>query len=364
MATLVVDKAPTLKDAARAAEAIAAADPHITRVVVFGSVAKRTQKPGSDIDIIAINHASRSLGEGRGAAEYALREVAEAACEIKCEVILTTIGDWEWSLEHARSSVFGEAHAHGITLVERPCPPSAPNAEETVMSRDDWGLALQDLEEAHRKNLELVRILKSIPGEAAAGQWHPADRDNAYLSALESAHMSIEKSLTALGRLHLRQHLDSHHNIDAMVAKLRPTPSGPFVDSVLETLDAAQDDGSHTNWRFAPYLGQSDSFQQMANPENTAAHIRAAANLLEHALAAIAKSAQRPTPIPTDDAAILNRCAEPIDYLRHHATPDYLQTGSSPPTTEEVFERIEGQRLGRISSEDVVAALEAERARL
>ena len=126
--------------------------------------------------------------------------------------------------------------------------------------------------------------------------------------------MSIEKSLTAPGRLHLRRYLDNTQNIDSMADKLRPTPSGPFVDSVLETLDTAN-------------------------------------------------SALRPTPIPTDDATILNRCAEPIDYLRHHATPDYLQTGAPPLPTEEIFERIEGQRLGRISSEEAVAALEAERAR-
>lgn len=140
--------------------------------------------------------------------------------------------------------------------------------------------------------------------------------------------MSIEKSLIALGRLHLRRHLDSHHDIDAMADKLRPTPSGPFVNNVLETLGTAEVDGAHTNWRLAPCLGQSDSFQQMITPENTAAHIRAAANLLENALAATAKSALRPNPIPVDAAATLNRCAQTIDYLRHHATPDYLRTGA------------------------------------
>ena len=363
MATLVVDKAPTLEDGARAAEAIAENDPSVVRVVVFGSVAKGTQQPESDIDIIVIIGKSWPPAENRGAAQYALRQAAEAACGIKCEVILTTIGEWEWNLEHARSSVFGEAHAHGITLFERPCPPSAPSAEEIAVLRDDWGLSLKDLEAAHRKNLELVRILKSIPGETAEGEWLLADSAYTYESALESAHMSIEKSLTALGRLHLRRHLDSHHNIDAMAAKLRPTPSGPFVDAVLETLGTAEDDGSHTNWRFAPYLGQSESFQQMVTPENTAAHIRAAADLIEHSLAAAAKSHMRPTPIPAEAAATLNRCAEPIDYLRHHADPDYLQTGALQLPTEEVFERIEGRRLGRISNEEAVAALEAERAR-
>ncbi len=330
MATLVADKAPTLDDAARGAEAIAAADPHIVRIVVFGSVAKSTQQPGSDIDIIVVTSTSRPSAEDRRATKYALRQAAETACGIKCEVILATIGEWEWSLEHARSSVFGEAHAHGVILMQRPCPPPALWAEEIAVLRDDWGLALKDLEEAHRKNLELIRILESIPGKAAAGEWLSADRGYAYESALESAHMSIEKSLTALGRLHLRRYLDNTHAIDVMAGKLRSTPSGRFVDSVLDTLDTAENDGSHTNWRLAPYLGQSDSFQQMIAPNNTAAHIRAAADLLEHALAATAKSALRPIPIPTDDATTLYRFAEPIDYLRHHATPDYLQTGIPP----------------------------------
>ncbi len=42
---------------------------------------------------------------------------------------------------------------------------------------------------------------------------------------------------------------------------------------------------------------------------------------------------------------------------------DQLSQMASRPTVEEVFERIEGRRLGRLSSEDAVAALEAERAR-
>ena len=335
MAILVADKAPTFDDAARAAEAIAAADPHIVRVVVFGSVAKQTQRPGSDIDLIAITEALRAVGTDSSASEHALRQAAEAAAGNRCEVILTTIGEWEWSIEHARSSVFGVARAQGITLTDRPCLLPAPSAEETVMPRDDWGLAVQDLNEAHRKNLELVRVLKSIHGEATSGEWFPADREHAYESALESAHMSIEKSLTALGRLHLRRHLDSSHDIDTMAGKLRPTPSGSFVDAVLDTLDTAESDGTHTNWRLAPYLGRSDSFQQMITPENAAGHIRAAADLLEHAIAAVAESPLRPDPVPADETAALARYRETIDYLHHHATPAHLRAGAPPPPTAE-----------------------------
>ena len=330
MATLVVDKAPTLDDAALAAEAMAAADPDVVRVVVFGSVAKQVQRPESDIDLIVITSAPRAGGTDHRAAEYALRQAAEAATGQRCEVILTTIGEWEWNLEHARSSVFGEAHAHGITLMQRPCQPPAPWVEETPVLRDDWGLAFKDLEEAHRKNLELVRILDSIPGKAAAGEWSSADRYYACESALESAHMSIEKSLTALGRLYLRRYLDHTHDIDAMARQLRSTPSGSFVDAVLDTLETAEDDGSHTNWRLAPYLSGSDSFQQMITPENAADHIHAAANLLEHAIAVATASPLRPTPIPPDTTTTLTRLATTITHLRHHADPTYLQTGALP----------------------------------
>ena len=173
-------------------------------------------------------------------------------------------------------------------------------APATSVLRDDWGLALEDLEGAHRKNLELVRILKSVPSEMAAGEWCPGDCENTYESALESAHRSIEKCLTALGRLHLRRHLDIHQGVDAMAGKLRSTPSGSLVDATLDTL---------------------------RTPENTAAHICAAANLLEHTLAVTVASVLRPIPIPVDAAATLNRYTEPIDYLRHHAT---AVTTSSP----------------------------------
>ena len=309
---------------------MAAADPDVVRVVVFGSVAKQTQRTESDIDLIVITATPRVASTDHRAAEYALRQAAEAATGQRCEVILTTIGEWEWNLEHARSSVFGEAHAHGTTLMQRPSPPPAPWAEETAVLRDDWGLALKDLEEAHRKNLELVRILESIPGKAAAGEWSSADRYYACESALESAHMSIEKSLTALGRLYLRRYLDHTHDIDAMARQLRSTPSGSFVDAALDTLETAEDDGSHTNWRLAPYLSWSDSFQQMITPENTAAHIHAAANLLEHAIAVATASPLRPTPIPPDTTATLTRLATTITHLRRNATPTYLQTGALP----------------------------------
>ena len=201
------------------------------------------------------------------------------------------------------------------------------------MPRDDWGLAVQDFDVAHRKHRELARILKSIPGEVAAGEWRSVDREDAYESALEASHMSIEKSLLALGRLYLRRHLDSRHDIDAMARQFRPTPSGSFVDAVLDTLDTAESDGTHTNWRLAPYLGRSDSFQQMITPENAADHIRAAADLLEHAIAALAESSLRPDPVPADGAATLARYQETIDYLRHHATPGYLRAGT-PSTAE------------------------------
>ncbi|WP_419918078.1 nucleotidyltransferase domain-containing protein [Candidatus Poriferisocius sp.] len=330
MVMLVARGAPTVGDAARAAEAIAAADPGIVRVVVYGSVAKQSQDDDSDIDIVAITSSTSAPGEGHEAARYGLRQAAEAACGIRCDVLLINIGEWEWVAEHARSSVFGEARAHGLTLWERPCPPAVPSAGECLMARDDWLLAIADLRVAGRKNRELARTLKSIPRWVAEGEWGVEDRQDACESMLEVAHMSIERSLLALGRLHLRRYLDNHHNIDAMAHQLRLTPSGSFVEALLGDLDTAEKDGKHTNWRFSPYFGSSDSFRVMITPENTADHIGVAAGLIEHAITCVEESPMRHHPVPTYAANTLTRAWEPIGFLRRHATPDYLREGVLP----------------------------------
>ena len=41
-----------------------------------------------------------------------------------------------------------------------------------------------------------------------------------------------------------------------------------------------------------------------------------------------APTLERPNPIPTDEAATLNRCTQTTNHLRNHANPEYLRTGT------------------------------------
>lgn len=67
--------------------------------------------------------------------------------------------------------------------------------------------------------------------------------------------------------------------------------------------------------------------------------------------------------VPDEVHSVLVRRARQAGQSLQQYLSDQLSQMASHPTMEEVFERIEGRSLGRITSEDAVAALEAERAR-
>lgn len=67
--------------------------------------------------------------------------------------------------------------------------------------------------------------------------------------------------------------------------------------------------------------------------------------------------------VPDEVHSVLVRRAQKAGQSLQQYLSNQLSQMASHPTIEEVFERIEGRRLGKISSEDVVAALDAERAR-
>lgn len=67
--------------------------------------------------------------------------------------------------------------------------------------------------------------------------------------------------------------------------------------------------------------------------------------------------------VPDEVHIVLVQRARKAGQSLQQYLSDQLSQMASRPTMEEVFERIEGQSLGRVSSEEAVAALEAERAR-
>jgi len=67
--------------------------------------------------------------------------------------------------------------------------------------------------------------------------------------------------------------------------------------------------------------------------------------------------------VPEEVHRVLVRRAKQAGQSLQQYLSDQLSQMASRPTMEEVFERVENQRSGCISSEEAVAALEAERAR-
>ena len=67
--------------------------------------------------------------------------------------------------------------------------------------------------------------------------------------------------------------------------------------------------------------------------------------------------------VPDEVHCVLVSRAKKAGQSLQQYLSEQLSQMTSHPTVEEVFERIEGQSLGRLTSEDAVAALQAERAR-
>ena len=67
--------------------------------------------------------------------------------------------------------------------------------------------------------------------------------------------------------------------------------------------------------------------------------------------------------VPDEVHSVLVSRAQKAGKSLQRYLSDELCQMASMPTAEEVFERIEKQSLGRLTSEDAVAALDAERAR-
>lgn len=82
-----------MEDAIRAAAALTDNAVGARRVLLFGSVAKGTQKAGSDIDLVAVFDDIGNY-EARSGIERAARRAAEAASGRLCDIMVTDRAEW------------------------------------------------------------------------------------------------------------------------------------------------------------------------------------------------------------------------------------------------------------------------------
>ena len=130
---------PTVADARRAAEVLAAAG--AGRVLLYGSVARGEQTPESDIDLVAIFD---DLGDyaDRWRRRSILREEARQACGWPVEVLVTDRPEWRIRSERLRSTLERRIAPQVVPLVERP-EVGVDWGKEIGMADSDAGEALE-----------------------------------------------------------------------------------------------------------------------------------------------------------------------------------------------------------------------------
>ena len=134
---------PTIADARRAAETLAAAG--VGRVVLFGSVARGEATERSDIDLVAI-YDDIDYSRRREIAVPA-RTAAKDAAGFPVDVLVTDRPEWKMRTTRVHTSLEARAARTGTVLVDRPAGLVDWN-KEMVMPGDDYREALYRLDHA------------------------------------------------------------------------------------------------------------------------------------------------------------------------------------------------------------------------
>ena len=216
--------APCRADAERAAAALA--DVGVSRVVLFGSVARGDATERSDIDIAAIYDDLDY--ETRSERVKELSSLASAAAGYPVEVFVTDHPEWKVRTEQVRTSFECRAAREGVVLVDRGTG-EVDWDKEMVMPSNDYEVAVTRLHETLRGLISICERLS--PGREEHSQRRKGNEDIAFLlSAVRfgwvCAHVqyTVETALKALIHLNAdRETLAWGHDINKLCAELPDT---------------------------------------------------------------------------------------------------------------------------------------------
>ena len=213
--------APRRGDAERAAAALA--DVGVSRVVLFGSVARGDATDRSDIDLAAIYDDLDYRTRSERVKE--LSSLASAAAGHPVEVFVTDRPEWKVRTEQVRTSFESRAAREGVVLVDRGTG-KVNWGKEMVMPISDYEVALTRLHETLRGLVSLRGRL--LPDREEQLEQQKGDEDFAFLAAAvrfgwACAHVqyTVEAALKAL--IHLgadRESLAWGHDINELCAEM------------------------------------------------------------------------------------------------------------------------------------------------
>ncbi len=324
---------PTAADAERAADAIRADHAEIEGVVLFGSVADGAATERSDIDLLVIVDTPDCSASDFSRLQDALQDRVHDVTGFNCDAIAVTPRQLAWSVKYARSSVYSQAVRQGRVLRGR----SAANGtcgdvaeiegDAWTMARNDRKLAIDDILQAVRNGESVCDAAIRHRSAVSAGR-----RLRALQDALEASHACIEACLNALGRLRKGRILDRDHKLETMLEELADEPVVFAAASAALSALPRDGRGRFTVWRRALYAGATEDMLAQTTGQNAAAHMEAAARLLEYAATEARAPLGRLQPITPAQSAELEDADEVAASLHAAASaPLQAHPAVAPP---------------------------------
>lgn len=309
--------APTLEAAQRAAEAVA--DQGAVRVLLFGSLARGTPGPDSDIDLVAIFADLGDYSERR-AVRHRLEEAAEAAAGHRVDLHVTDFPEWAKRTTEVTASF--EASITGETLVL---------ADRELSVTPDWGkeIGLMDnnLDEAGQRFNDTETHMRELANHLLPDEFEVMARAedgepyrlNRMRQICGDASRAIENALKTLVALEGTSPLKVH-NINDLLAPMRDRR---LAEGMRRSVAGAGLTAKRiTDWHTKSNYGNDVEVQWVEAEADKTAMVN-----LAGACATAAADAYRAA---GGDPGLLHRLQEALDRIRRDG-PDAL--GAAPVFT-------------------------------
>ena len=207
---------PTLEDARRAAHSVAALDPGM--VLLFGSVARGNQHPGSDLDLCLVFDDLGDYSERRNLVAAARRRIRDAT-GFPADVKVTDRAEWRKRSVECKSSIERHIASHAVQLASR--PPARP-----IDYAKEIGMAPSDAAQAAGALTSTLKGLDSLNARLPADETEREAGDPARASRIKQARMLdicalaqtvMETALKALIHALEGDHPDRTHDVGGLI---------------------------------------------------------------------------------------------------------------------------------------------------
>lgn len=208
--------APTLDDARRAAASVSELDPGM--VLLFGSVARGEQRPGSDLDLCLVFDDLGDYSQRRRLIADARRRICDAT-GFAADVKVTDRAEWRKRTVECKSSFERHIASHAVSLTSR--PPARP-----IDYAKEIGMAPSDAAQAEGALANTLNALTSLNRQLPADSTELEARSSADLARIKqsrlldicaSAQSVMETALKSLIHALEGDHPDRTHDIGGLI---------------------------------------------------------------------------------------------------------------------------------------------------